>query len=472
MQPIPAAEGTFCIAVLGDFLGEASASPEGADAYWVPRRATPDTVMKLSGLRPRCRLSAVAGMEPLEVEFSSLEDFHPADLFRRLDRFAPLRDAREGAKEGRPDPGATSSRSEPEKPGKADGEVLGNGNLLEAILDVSEPPDLTAEQGSREELEAFVRKAVRPHLVRDDSDIKARVADVDHVAGAGLSDVLHDESFQALESIWRSLVFLLSRVDTTGKVRVYLVHLPKEELKNDLAVNDDPTRSKLYQLLSAPQLGNPGRKWALVTGAYQFELEPEEIALMGRVARVAQAADVPWISAVGPGSMFERQEGAHHEAGLSLNPPEAWHLFRGRPEARWMGLTFPRFLLREPHEEVGRRSDAPRFKEEITTPDHLLWGLGAFLPAVLLAQGFAVEGWELHPNGRLELEGMPMWNTQMGMGILPTSVEVALDPNQAQRMVEQGVMPLVGFPERAGVRIGGIHPVSGARFAFQAWWRG
>jgi hypothetical protein len=39
-------------------------------------------------------------------------------------------------------------------------------------------------------------------------------------------------------------------------------------------------------------------------------------------------------------------------------------------------------------------------------------------------------------------------------------------------MVEQGVMPLVGFPERAGVRIGGIHPVSGARFAFQAWWRG
>lgn len=471
MEPIPAGDDTFCIAVLGDFLGEASGSPGGKEACWVPHRATPDTVLKLSGLHPRCRLSTLAGREAEEVEFSSLEDFDPTGLFRRLDRFRLLREAREAAKEGRPDPRPAGSDPEPEGPEIPASEGLGGGGLLEAILDVSKPSDLPPEPGSREELEAFVKDVVRPHLVRDDGDIKQRVADVDHAAGLRLAEVLHDPSFRHLESIWRSLVFLLSRADTTGKVRIYLVHLPKEELERDLASSGDPVRSKLYHLLSTPHLGSPGRRWALVTGAYQFELEPGEIALMGRIARVAQAVDVPWISAVAPGSMAEGEDGPQDEVDPWMPPPEEWHLFRGRSEARWMGLTFPRFLLREPYTEAGRRRKAPCFNEEVPSPAHLLWGLGAFLPAVLLSQGFAVEGWDLRLNGYLELEGMPIWNTTGGMGVLPTSVEVGLDPGKAHRMVEQGIMPLVGLPERAGVRIGGIHPVSGAEFAFAAWWR-
>jgi len=467
MQLVRATDDTFCIAVLGDFLGEGSGSPHGIKSSWIPQRATPDTVMKLAGLRPRLRVPSLTGEEGEEVVFSSLEGFDPVELFQKLAIFGPFREAREAARTGRPETG------QPEMaPGLPRIEERGDGDLLNAILDVTQPSVEAPEPGTSEELDAFVKEAVRPHLVRDDRDAKNRVAAVDEAASLRLSEILHAGSFQQLEAIWRSLVFLLSRIDTTGKVRVYLIHLPRPELERDLSENEDPVRSRLYDLLSAAELGAPGRRWALATGAYQFGSDPLEITLLERLARVAQAADVPWISAARPAWADESE--LHRQQGRSrfTAPPAAWTRFRTRPEAAWLGLTFPRFLLREPHGKAHRRGRVLDFRETTTSHTHLLWGLGPFLPAALLAQGFAAEGWGFPPENHLDVGGMPLGELQEDLGGSLSPVELSLSPGEVQMLMETGLMPLLGFPERAGIRMGGIHSVSASESSLAAWWRG
>jgi type VI secretion system protein ImpC len=465
MQWIRATDDTFCIAVLGDFLGEAPGDPGIEEVTWAPQRATPDSLMNLVGLRPRISLSAHPDEPGGEMEFSSLQSFDPGELFQKMALFGPLREAREAARRG-PAHDAGSAAPPPKSAGSSGTE---SANLLDAILDVTQPQGEAPPPGTPEEIEAFVREVVRPHLVRDDADAKTRISAVDEAASRKVSELLHMPSFQRLEAIWRSLVFLLSQVDTTGKVRVYLVHLPRAALDRELAQGENPRGSRLFNLLSSPQLGAPGRRWALVAGAYEFGTGAEEVGRLQRIATIARGADVPWISAIGTGGKDE-DPARGLEASLDESQKD-WKRFRESPEAAWLGLTYPRFLLREPYGEGPRRVKSFAFREETTSHEDLLWGQGPFLPAALLAQGFAAGGWGFRPERHLDLSGMPLGNLPGGKGVSPTSLDVPLSPGEAGQLMEMGIMPLLGFPDRAGVRVGGIHSLTGPGTTLSSWWK-
>ncbi len=466
MQRVRATDDTFCIAVLGDFLWKGPRLPGASEVTWEPLRATPDSVMDLAGLRPRIRASLGPDSEQEELEFRTLQDLHPDKLFRELDLFRPLRVGRERAEKGdAKGPGQDQGPRAASEVETADGE-----RLLDAVLDATQPETARPEPGSPDDIGAFARQVVRPHLVPDQSDARARIAAVDRVASQAMSCLLHLESFQSLEAIWRSLVFLLSRIDTTGKVRVYLVHLPFEDLRSELSSSEDPLRSRLFELLSSPRLGAPGRRWAVVTGAYRFGLESEEVELLGRIARVARAADVPWISNFSPDVGQGRESPDPGSGEWMARASERWGRLRARPEASWVGVTFPRFLLREPYGASPSRKDAFDFREAVKEKGHLLWGDGAFLPVVLLAQGFVTQGWGLRPEHHLDLGGMPLAPTGEGVGAPQSSLEVSVTQADARILAERGIMPLLGFPEKAGVRVAGIHSLAGPTAPLAAWW--
>lgn len=470
MQPVRITDDAFCIAVLGDFLGAGSGSQGTAGVTWEPRRATPDTVIGLTGLRPRIRVSVGEDAAVEEVEFSSLESFEPWDLFRRLQLFGPIREARKAAEMGPSEPGRTVGGTG-RAPWPESRNETGGGSLLDAILDETEPPEDGTLPHSREELDAFVKKVVRPHLVEADTERPKRVAAVDQEASRLMSSLLHCENFQRLEALWRSLVVLLSRIEATGKIRVYLVHLPKGELEQDLLGTDDPTRSRLHDLLSDPGLGVQGRRWAAVVGAYGFGLEGDDVHLLERLALVAQAAQVPWLSSVRAEAADDGgPEGKDLMAGFR-HPSEAWARFRERPEAAWMGLTYPRFLVREPYGPSSRRSKVFEFRETTASPGDFLWGEGAILCAILLAQGFATHGWSFRPEDHLELGGMALSGKGGDAGPPPASIQAPLSIGMTGELTGLGLIPLMGFPERAGIRIGGFGSAASSGESLAAWWR-
>lgn len=462
MPLAPAPDDTYCIAIIGDFMGGNPGDSGATVVDWAPRRATPDTVMDLTGLRPRLRVSLEAGGPEEEIVFSSMEDFDPRTLFEKLPAFEPFRSARDrAARGGLPTPSTHEASEQP--PG---GEPQTPG-LLDAIIEASHPP--ASPEGplrTREELDAFVREAVRPYLVDDDSDARARVSALDRAASQILSRLIHTPSFQRLERVWRSVVFLLSRIDTSAKVRVYLVHLPRKILEEDLSSASDPTPSRLRQLLSTPDLGAPGRRWAVAVGAYELSMGGADLALMEKIASVAQAARTPWLSAVRLSRHARWASPSSRDlAEADADPPEAWTAFRARPEAEWIGLTFPRFLLREPDREDRSRAGTLAFREDAALWDHLLWGHGPFPVAALLARGYATDGRSFRPESHLELGGVPMAAPAGEEDARPRATEIPLSADRASHLVESGIIPLLEMPRRAALRVGGLPAVGvGCRF--------
>jgi type VI secretion system protein ImpC len=501
----PSEDTPFCIAVLGDFSGRGAAEATDPEAMrtgtpsWNPIRVTPDNMVELAGRRPRLELSLSGGQgDHLELEFRGLEDFHPDRLYRSLPLFAELRDSRAAVKAG-----GAATLSFAESPGEAENaeEAAGRPSprptdppdearrsdeeILEAILGekpAAKPPEASADR----ELRDFVREVVRPHLVRRAPDRSAELAAIDRATGALMRTVLHHENFQALESLWRSVVLLLSRTDSSGKIRVFIVDVTKQELERDLLGDGDPIRSCLHELMTAPDLGAAASRWSLTVGAYTFGASPGEAALLEQVGAVAKAADVPWLSAGDP-----RLAGC---TSLQASPdPRDWSTpwedeWAGVPEspgARWLGLALPSFLVREPYgADTGRRCKAFAFEENLATRGAearpggrteeraLLWGNPAFACAALLAQSFARSGWGFSPNSVLDLGQVPLAGSGSKEERGPVITEAAITRSGAERLAALGFMPLAAFPFEARIRVGGIRSIAAPPARLGAWWNG
>lgn len=537
MHPFRPTDETFCIAVFGDFLGEEASVGLTADERWEPRRATPETVSELLGLRPAVHLDIPGAGQALRMEFRTLDDFGPDSLFGRFDAFRDLREARRALKEGEPlPPGLTGGEgpgpeSGPEEvagggpgPGERNDQAAGpeddadrgsgsgtrggletdsagartgstgpdlpeGADLLDAILEgreeenratdpeeitdperASDPgrrtgqgpdPERPPGQGPDPGLRRFVREIVRPHLVSPDTDREEAIAGVDRSASEVMERVLHAPGFLELEAAWRSLVFLLSRIDTSGKTRVYLVPVTRSDLADDLLSTDDPEGSRLFDLLSRPPLGAPERRWALALGAYELGAEPGDVDLLRRIGGAARLARVPWISGLAPETMGQDSfAGSQDGRDWPDSEPGEWRSLRASPGASWVALAAPRFLVREPYGEEGRPVRAFDFQESVNSRADLPWGNGAFVCGALLGQGHARAGWSFRPSDFLEMDGLPLAPGGVPGGSPPSSLEGDFSAGAARILANRGFVPLVSFPRQARIRVGGLRSLS------------
>jgi len=497
----------FCVAILGDFSGRSTASTAGPS--WRPLAATPDTVPDLVGLEPRIELSlGRGGRESLQLTFQTLDDFHPDSLFTRLPIFEQLRDARLAVQDGRPTPwgedgGASAGGAEDRtsagrrvdagegESGAGDDAPAGVADVLDRILEESAArPDSRSTTGPDRELREFVHRIVEPYRVRPKPDRSAELAAIDEASGALMRHVTGHVAFRSLEALWRSIVLLLSWIDTSSKVRVYLIDVSRAELERTMASGDDPTRSRLYDLLSTPDLGPVATRWAVAVGAYTFCDTPADANLADHIARVAAAAEVPWFSEAAPELAGWA---APHE---SADPREwsdpwvgDWARLPSAPHAAYMGLALPRFLAREPYgEDAGRRCVTFDYRELAPLPDGadegvddagpgspaahleaLLWANPAVLCAAALARAFVRDEWDLSLNTALEFGQMPI-APGLRAGAPPLLTEIRLSRTAAERLAELGLIPLVTFPFEARIRLGGIRPLASRPVRLGAWW--
>jgi type VI secretion system protein ImpC len=96
------------------------------------------------------------------------------------------------------------------------------------------------------------------------------------------------------------------------------------------------------------------------------------------------------------------------------------------------------------------------FEEFAGTPVHedYLWGNPAFAVALLLGQSFGEAGWEMRPGTAAEIDRLPLHVYQNGGESVPKPcAEVMLTEEAVERMVEEGLIPLVSFKGRDVVRV-------------------
>jgi type VI secretion system protein ImpC len=124
---------------------------------------------------------------------------------------------------------------------------------------------------------------------------------------------------------------------------------------------------------------------------------------------------------------------------------EAWRQLRHHPDARWLGLAMPRFLLRLPYGRKTSPMEALDFEEMPQAPAHeaYLWGSPAVACACLIGQAFNRRSWQMHPGLVSEVDGLPVHTYRQGSESLMTPpAETWLTDRAAERIADEGVMPL------------------------------
>lgn len=407
----------------------------------------------------------------LSLEFNSLDDFHPDEIFRRVPMFSQLRDLRKrlkgsdtfnaAAREAREMFGINKTGSESAASPTSDESA--SDNLLDAILTKPSGGGSAPKPGVSGELGGLIKDLVRPHLVSiDENEQGSLVSAVDEATSQLMRKILHHRDFQTLEAAWRGLFFLVKRADTSSDLKVFAFDISKEELAGDLKTAESLSGTTLYKVLVRDAVETPGGEpWSLVCANYAFEPDVDDVALLMRVSKISEAARAPFVSHMRPDVIGVHSLAENADPAVWKTPPDndagkLWFALRGQPESEFLGMTIPRFLVRLPYGADTDPLETFNFEEfpGIPVHDDYLWSNGCFAVSMLYARSFAAYGWDMGKRLIQDIEGLPVHVYESeGETVYKPCAEIQMTDVGVQRLMEYGLMPLVSFKSSDRVKL-------------------
>jgi len=411
------------------------------------------------------RLTLDLGDVTVEAGFECLDDFHPDELFGRIELFAGLRGLRQELR----DPklykraaaalGAVPAEAPAAAPDDAAPEV---GSDIERLL--GRKPSAAVEQkpAAAQGIDALLRDIVAPHVVHEDPQQQQLIAATDAALAEHMRRLLHHPDFQALEALWRSIETMVRELECGETLQLYLMDFSRDDLLADVAEHSDNMSLSLLQrlLVGGEDAGAEGRRWALLACDQHFGPEAEEMALLALLGAMAAKAGAPLLANARPqllgcGSVRELasagQWPAADDAAFS-----AWNALRGSGVARSIGLALPGVLLRLPYGPATDPVSAFEFDEMAAGRRHeaYLWGPPALALAMLCGRAFQNGGWEMDPDDELELEDLPSHVfREEGEARQQPCAEIAMSEPAATAALSRGVMPLMSYRNRNAARL-------------------
>lgn len=477
------AHRTFRVAILGDFSGRANRGLCEPSSRLVIRlepvevdRDNFDNILAKLGVRLNLTLAG-EGQPRVAIEFNCLDDFHPDRIVDRVGVFQSLTELRKrlhehsefaaAAAEVRawtriegPSPFFEPAPDQTSPPRET--LAIPAGNLLERMLQETESGAQKAPETRDEQLQSFLREVVEPYLAPgEEPDRPALIACVDQAMSELMRAILHHPDFQAIEAAWRALYLMVSRLETGADLKLHLVDISKPELAADLGSSDDLRSTATYKVLVEDTVETPGGEaWGVLVGNYSFDRTREDAELLGRIAKIAGRAGAPFISeasdrVLGCESLAATPDPRDWHPSDS-GDDEAWEALRGLPEASYLGLALPRFLLRLPYGADTDPVEQFSFEEMPEASGHhsYLWGNPSFACAYLLGAAFSQYGWDFRPGLFQEIDGLPMHVYQENdESRVKPCAEVLLTERSAEAILNQGIMPLLSFRGRDSVRL-------------------
>jgi type VI secretion system protein ImpC len=176
------------------------------------------------------------------------------------------------------------------------------------------------------------------------------------------------------------------------------------------------------------------------------------VQLMRDISAVGSMAHSPFLAAAAP-KMFgiekwEELAGLKDLQSIFEGPQYAkWNSFRSSEDARYFGLTAPRFMLRMPYNAESNPVKAFNYNEESDgKTDNYLWGNTAFALATRLSDSFAKYRWApniIGPQGGGAVEDMTVHQYEaMGQIETKSPTDVMISDRREYEMAEQGFIAL------------------------------
>ncbi|MBC8462196.1 MAG: type VI secretion system contractile sheath large subunit, partial [Deltaproteobacteria bacterium] len=135
--------------------------------------------------------------------------------------------------------------------------------------------------------------------------INVRIAKIDMLISNQLNEILHNDEFQKLEASWRGLRNLVYNTETGTHLKLRVLNVSKDELRDDLEKAVEFDQSTLFKKVYEEEYGTfGGHPYGLLIGDYEFGRSPQDVTLLENISNVAAAAHAPFIAAASP-SMFD-----------------------------------------------------------------------------------------------------------------------------------------------------------------------
>jgi type VI secretion system protein ImpC len=475
----------FYIAMMGDF----SATQHSADKADIGERSfieidryNHDEVLACMDLK--LSLDLVSGVT-VEVAIQTLKDFHPDNLYKNVTLFARLRDLRKrldnpatfqqamlelGIQPTNKDSSRQAGSVTAEQPQPQTPMDLSGARLLDSVINESDhrfEPGSMVPTSAQARIDDFIRQIVAKseRALSRDARQDEQVAWVDDAISQQMRLLLHHPRFQAVEAAWRAVHFMVKRIGSGKKIKLYLLDVSRERLESELTV-DDVTATRLYRTFCDHQMGDID--WSLIIGDYRFGADIDDMLLLSQLGMIVQQSGAQFIAAadetlVGCTSFAEKPKTDHWQNEVSPSVDEAWALLRKSPVAKSISLALPRFLLRTPYGKQSTKIKTFTFEEMSARPEHnhYLWGNPAFVKGEQIARAFTESGWNMQLANVLNTEDLPIhYYNEGGHTRVKPCAEIPLTDTGAGKMIARGLIPLWSVKESDRVHSGDFHSIA------------
>ncbi len=259
--------------------------------------------------------------------------------------------------------------------------------------------------------------------------IDSAVAAIDAALSKQLSVIMHSDGFKAMEATWRGLFHLVSRTETSTRLKLRIFNAQLAELQDDMSKAPEFDQSKLFKMIYEAEYGTfGGSPYSMLLGGYDIGPDHSNMTFIGKMAEVAAAAHAPFLAAASPkmfglddfGDLARPRDLAKIFEGADLTE---WSEFRGTEDSRYVSLVLPKVMLRLPYGQNTLPAEGFIFEEDVLSdnrvPDntHFLWGNAAYFLAERITNAFSLYSWTAAIRG-VEggglVEGLPIYTFSSG----------------------------------------------------------
>lgn len=333
---------------------------------------------------------------------------------------------------------------------------LAEGSLLDEIM--AQTRIAPSEEGydvAKKGVAAFIENLIGGNQLDEavnKSLVDQMLVELDKKISAQMDEILHDEKYQQMESAWRGLKLFVDRTDFRENNKVDLLHVTKEELLEDFEFAPETTQSGLYKHVYSSGYGQfGGEPTGAIIGNFAFTPSTPDMKLLQYMGALGAMAHAPFISSVGPQffgiDSFEELPNIDIKSTFESPKYTKWRALRESEDARYIGLTAPRFLLRVPYDPTENPIKSFNYSENVSqSHEHYLWGNTAFAFATRLTDSFAKYRWcpnIIGPQSGGAVEDLPV-HVFESMGALQSKIptEVLITDRKEFELAEEGFIAL------------------------------
>ena len=462
----------FRLAIMGDFSGRANKGKLETGEILANRKPLNVHFDNLDDVIERLNIVldlpvGSTGSAPIEIK--SMDDFHPDELYAKLEIFEEISRLRNRLQD-------TSSFAAAAREVQ---QWLGDENLLKPIEQKAQArgstipakdsfddfSQLVGESTVKREtvssaIENLLKNAVAPYIEPSaDPRQEAMVASVDSALSGMMRSILHHPDFQAMESLWRSVELLTQRLETDTHLQIVLYDITAEEFAADLSGAKSLKDTGIYKLfIEQTALDKQQGPISAIAACYTFEQTASHADLLQRIVQIVAEPETPFIASISANCLDSK----------SLT--KEWEALSAQPASIYLGLTIPKFMLRIPYGKKSEPIDAFDFEELIAHGDtsKFLWGHSSIIAGLSLGLSYmeqGLKGMNIHANMKIGDLPFHYYTDSDGDQIALPCTEQLFTETQVSQIIGQNLIPIISIKGQPEVHIGSWVSLGGNNIA-------